>query len=191
MKTCCRFFILIILFSVFLFGCKTETPAAVPVSKPALPAPEKNTEISFIIEPEDFHKDKYGYMGIKYISHDQEKEKIKNRLEKKNAAAEDFEKAYKRIPEYGYIVLHIGRQDLMHANTKNYSGTVKKDNTIIYTYKGREGIPNIKGEDGNWWNIVKLPLRRDIETLLTVVLNDNKTGSSYSFAIKRVETVIK
>ncbi len=79
----------------------------------------------------------------------------------------------------------------MHANTKNYSGTIKKDNNVIYTYKGREGIPNIKGQDGNWWNIVKLPLRRDIENSLSVVLSDNKTGNTYDFKINRHETVIE
>ncbi len=187
-----KYFSLLILLPLILFiilsGCQTEKQAltaAVPVKKLQ---PEIKTEISYSIEPEKFIRDNYGYIGIKYLTHEEEKEKVRKRLEKNNASPVDFEKAYKRIPEFGYIVLHIGRQELMHANTKWYSCSVKKEGTTVLTYKGREGIPNIKGRDGNWWNIVKLPVRNDIITPLSVEITDNKKGSSYNFKINRIET---
>ena len=179
----------VLVFTLFS-ACKTETPVITePVQKQEPKTIPLNIKISYGIEPEKFIKDNYGYIGIKYYTYDQEKEKIKNRLEKKHAGAADFEKAYKKIPEFGYIVLHIGRQELMHANTKWYSCSVKKGNIPVFDYKGREGIPNIKGEDGNWWNIVKLPLRREIENSLSAVITDHKTGNSYSFKVNRIETV--
>ena len=185
-----KYLLLAVIAFTLISSCKTETPVIPePVQETPPPSPALNTTITYGIEPEKFIKDNYGYIGIKYYTRDEEKEKIKNRLEKKHAAAEDFEKAYRKIPEYGYIVLHIGRQDLMHANTKWYSCSVKRDNIPVFDYKGQEGIPNIKGEDGNWWNIVKLPLRREIESSLSAVITDHKTGNSYSFKVNRIETV--
>ncbi len=176
------------LFFLFLMtGCKTETTAVhEPVPEKPFQAPE--VKISYSIEPEELIRDNYGYIGIKYLTHEMEKEKISILLSKKNASREDFEKAYKRIPEYGYIVLSIGRQDLMHANTKWYSCTVKKNGNTVFDYRGKEGIPNIKGRDGNWWNIVKLPVNNEIDSELTVYIKDIKTDKSYSFKVMRIET---
>ena len=184
-----RYLLLPVIVFILITACKTETPVTPEPKKADPPVPAQNVVISYSIEPENFIKDSYGYIGIKYYTYDQEKEKIKKRLEKKNAGTEDFEKAYKKIPEFGYIVLHIGRQELMHANTKWYSCSVKRDSIPVFEYKGREGIPNIKGEDGNWWNIIRLPLRQEIGNSLSAVIADHKTGNSYSFKVNRVETL--
>lgn len=145
-------------------------------------------DITYKVEPEDFITDSYGYIGVKYLSYNDEKDRIKEKFTKKNTAPGKFEKAYQKIPPYGYIAIHIGRQNLMHANTKWYNYSVKKGTKTVIKSKGREGIPNIKGIDGNWWNIIKLPMEQDITETISINVSDTKTGKLYNFKIKRIET---
>jgi hypothetical protein len=174
---------------LILSGCKSESPVIVQEKHTPPPLAVEKIEVSYNVEPEKYSIDSFGYIGVEYFTNKQEKEKIKNRLDKKKALQEDYEKAYSRVPEFGNIVLHIGRKDLMHANTKWYSYSVRKGDKILLNLKGKEGIPNIRGKDGNWWNILKLPVRENIEDTLSVKIRDNKTANFYSFKVLRVETV--
>jgi len=180
-------FTLIILLNIS--GCKSEIPVIIQEKSPATTLTVEKIKVSYNVEPEKYIKDSFGYIGVEYLTNKQEKEKIKNRLDKKKALEKDYEKAYSRVPEFGNIVLHIGRKDLMHANTKWYSYSLKKRDKLLLNLKGKEGIPNIRGRDGNWWNIVKLPVRENIEDTLSVKIRDNKTANFYSFKVHRVETV--
>ena len=175
---------------ISISGCKTEKPALLIQKAIAPEPPKKEVVISFITNPKDFIKDNFGYTGIEYFTKEQVIEKIKTRLEKKNAPAEDYTKTYKKVPDFGNIILHIGRQDLMHANTKWYTCTVKNGKETHLSWKGKEGIPNIKGRDGNWWNTVKLPVKKEIADKLYITVKDNKTGDIYSFRILKIETVV-
>lgn len=179
-----------------LSGCESERPIIIgerPIiigeKSPSNPPTVKKTEVTYSVEPGKYIKDSFGYIGVEYFTTKQEKEKIKIRLDKKKAPMSDYEKAYNRVPEFGNIVLHIGRKDLMHANTKWYSYSLKQGDKLLLNLKGKEGIPNIRGRDGNWWNIVKLPVRENIEDTLSVEIIDNKTADFYNFKVLRVETV--
>ena len=46
-------------------------------------------------------------------------------------------------------MVKIGRRDLMHANTRWYDYVVTREGKAIIDREGAEGIPNIKGRDGN------------------------------------------
>lgn len=176
---------LAVIFMSVSTGCSTDKPVQTEtvreINPPSPPAPP--AVVIYKVIPEKFIRDIYGYIGIRYYTYEQEKEKIKIRLDKKNSGKEDYDKAYKRIPEFGNVTLHIGRKDLMHANTKWYNFSVKKGDICLIKLRGREGIPNIKGEDGNWWNIVKLPLTEEIPEELSVEIEDTKTGGIYKFRL--------
>ncbi len=167
-------------------GCRTDAPPLIV---------EKETEeiqqtvITYKVEPEDFIRDSSGYTGIEYLTREEAVKKIRLRLEKNKASLSDYEKACSKVPEFGNIILHIGRQELMHANTRWYIYTVKKGDEYIINRRGEEGIPNIKGRDGNWWNLISLPVNEEITDKLAVYIKDNKTGKIYSFVVRRFETL--
>jgi hypothetical protein len=178
-----------LLILVNISGCKTNTPIIIQEKPQIPPLAKEKIEVFYNVEPEKYITDNFGYIGVEYFTNKQEKEKIKNRLDKKKALQKDYEKAYSRVPEFGNIVLHIGRKDLMHANTKCYSYSVRKGEKVLLNLNGKEGIPNIRGRDGNWWNILKLPVRENIKDTLSVVINDNKTSKIYNFKVLRVESI--
>ena len=173
---------------LIILSCKTEPP-----QKPE--APKKNTEkqqtvIKFYVEPSQFYNDAYGYIGVGYQTKEEIWEKKRKILEKKNLPQEEHKKVQNGIPKNGIIAVHIGRKDLMHANTRFYSFSGSKNNKSIFMINGKEGIPNIKGRDENWWNIVEIPLNESIDSEISVRITDKKIEKEFTFKIIREEIII-
>ncbi|MBN1686342.1 MAG: hypothetical protein JW852_06780 [Spirochaetales bacterium] len=165
-------------------------PAPPPPPSPAEPEP-KITRISYSILPQDRYNDGYGYIGLEYLTRPQVLEKIKERLDTRNADADQYQKEYDKVPPGGHLVVHIGRNDLMHANTRWYAYTVIENGEVILARKGAEGIPNIKGRDGNWWNEVTIPLKAPIDDSIQVRVADTKQNLLYEFAVARLEEILE
>ncbi|MCP5514409.1 MAG: hypothetical protein H7A26_02970 [Spirochaetales bacterium] len=163
-------------------GCKTQP---VLKEKELPPPPEEKIEavITYRVEPSKFHTDEYGYTGAGYLTRDQQWEKIKTALDKKNASADLIKKENSKLPKTGTITIHIGRLELMHADTVWYTIAGKEKNKTIFTIKGKEGVPNIKGRDGNWWNTIEIPLHEEISSRIDITVTDRKTGREYNFSI--------
>lgn len=164
-----------------------------PVPPPPPPPerePEKVVRISFPILPRDRYDDKFGYISLEYLTRQEVLGKIKARLDKSEAESGDYEREYAKVPEGGHLVINIGRGDLMHANTRWYSYTVVKDAEVRIERSGEEGIPNIKGRDGNWWNVVTVPLKFLIDEMIEVRISDMKENLIYTFTVTRLEEVL-
>ena len=166
-------------------------PPSPPPKAPPPPAePEPIIVISFPVDPERRYEDKNGYVGIEYLTNEQVKELTKTRLEKRRAKAETFEKEYAKIPPGGHVVINIGRQDLLNANTKWYAAEIFEAGEEILIYRGEEGVPNVRGRDGNWWNTIALPLETPIEDYIEVRILDLRLELSYEFTVSRLETIL-
>jgi len=184
-----KYFTILITLILIISGCRTALqPAAESAQIPAGSENPVKTVISYQVEPSKFYHDEYGYTGADYSTREEQWNRLKNILDKKGAAHDEYGKAKTSIPEYGIITIHIGRQDLMHANTRWFHFSAKNNSKVLFSYKGQEGIPNIKGKDGNWWNIIELPLPEEITSKIDVMITDIKTGRNYPFTVKRLES---
>jgi hypothetical protein len=172
----------ILMLIILLSGCKSQPQ---PQEKAIPPLADKKSEavISFRVEPAKFYTDEYGYTGIGYSTREELWEKIKTTLDKKNASADIIQKENSKLPKIGTITIHIGRLELMHADTVWYTVTASKNSKTLFTVKGREGVPNIKGRDGNWWNTIEIPLHEEITSRIDITVTDKKTGREYGFAV--------
>ena len=162
-------------------------PLPAPPPRPAEPEPEKPVRISYPVLPQERYEDGHGYIGLEYLTRPDVLERIKSRLDKRNARADEYVKEYEKVPPGGHLVVDIGRKDLMHANTRWYDFTIIKDGKTIIRRNGVEGIPNIKGRDGNWWNEVIIPLEPVIEESIEVRIADRKQNLDYVFSVVRLE----
>ena len=163
-------------------------PAPEPEPEPeSEPEPEPPTLVSlYPIEPVDRYEDEYGYIGLRYETKEQVSQEVTERLDKRGADKNAYEKAYGDIKDGGMIVIDIGRQNLMHANTKWYSYRLELDGVMIYNRRGKEGIPNVKGRDGNWWNVIELAIESPINERLSVMITDHNIDGLYEFSVIHV-----
>ena len=189
-----------LIFSVLfiVLSCKTAAPIPEKIERAEKaekaiiisPAIETQTIIKFYVDPSVFYNDEFGYIGIGYQTKEEVWEKRKRFFANRNLSQADYEKVYNAIPKGGIISVHIGRKDLMHANTRYYVFNCSKNNRSIFRINGREGIPNIKGRDGNWWNIVELPLNEDVENVINVIVTDKRVNKDFNFRIIREEIIV-
>lgn len=164
-------------------------PVPPPPLEPA-PEPEKTIRITYPILPQARYEDRFGYIGLEYLTREEVLAKIKTRLDKRGADSDDYQREYGKVPEGGHLIINIGRSDLMHANTRWYFYTVAKDGETRIERGGVEGIPNIKGRDGNWWNVVTVPLKFLVEETIEVKIRDTMEELEYTFAVNRHEEIL-
>ena len=81
--------------------------------------------------------------------------------------------------------MHLGRLNLDHANTAWYSFRVTEGSAELIELDGKEGIPNVKGPDGNWWNDIELDLQQPLRRQIAVTVDDSKIGEIYAFFVRR------
>jgi hypothetical protein len=86
------------------------------------------------------------------------------------------------------LTVHIGRLELDHADTAWYGVTVTEGASTLINFVGEEGIPNIKGPDGNWWNDLDLVLPHPLTAELHITIHDMKINLAYAFILR--ETVL-
>jgi hypothetical protein len=129
------------------------------------PLPENPTPVvadTWDISPAEGYEDVFGYVRI------------------------DFTPA-ERTDDGGRVTVHLGRQGLDHANTAWYNFTVTEGSSSLLSLQGAEGIPNIKGPDGNWWNDIDLDLPKPVMREARVAIEDLKIGVTYVFTLRRVK----
>jgi hypothetical protein len=153
-------------------------------------APAYHSIVTYSILPQERYRDGFGYIELEYRTFETVKEAVTVRLTERDADREEYAEKYAEIPEGGYVVVHIGRQDLMHANTRWYSYRILTAGSVLLFRKGKEGIPNVRGRDGNWWNEVRLPLRTPIESAIDVTVTDERTGAAYDFMVRKSTEMI-
>jgi len=166
-----------------------------PIVEPAPPAepqpePLWVTVVSFPIEPTAEIEDKFGYMRIEYIEFTEAVEAIRNRLTRRDALEKQIERAISEIEPGGVVRVHIGRQELLHADTQWYDYAIEQSEAG-YDRQGVEGIPNIRGRDGNWWNVVDLPIFSPITDKINITIYDTRELVEYRYSVIRNERVVE
>jgi hypothetical protein len=187
LKNYINLFCLLLLLSLIL-SCKT-TPKKEP-ENPVVKQPKTVKIEKFYVEPYKFYKDNYGYIGVSYLTRNEIWEKKKILLEKRDAPEIAFEAEKKRLPKEGLITFHIGRFDIMHANTAWYVFSAYKNKKLIFSVKGKEGLPNIKGGDGNWWDAVEIPLDEHVDSKIEIIVKDNKNEKEFLFELIKEEIIV-
>ena len=140
-------------------ACTTVCPVLPAAPAPAVqkqPAVERRE-----VSPAEGYQDGYGYVRLEFLP-----------------------PGAPGLPAGGRLVVHLGRQRLEHANTIWYSFRVTEGTAELLNIAGAEGIPNIKGPDGNWWTDVDLDLPRPFSRPLRVIVNDARTGIAYTFTVR-------
>lgn len=166
-------------------------PPPPPPQEPiTLPKAELIVKTSYPVNPIERFTDAFGYIGLEYLTKGEAEDRAKARLSRRGVGPDELEKVLAKIPDGGHLLVHIGRQDLLHANTLLYSYIVMSGDKMIISRKGRDGIPNIKGRDGNWWNVVTIPLDNPIDESISVRITDTKIEKTYEFSVDRTEQVM-
>lgn len=168
-----------------------EPPPPPPPEPEPAPEPEHKIVITFEVAPEAEMRDDFGYLRIEYLTNEEARESVSQSLEKRRASQVSVERAIAEVPAGGKIRVHIGRQDLMHANTRWYSYSMSIGSETLLEKGGVEGIPNVRGRDGNWWNTVELPVDDPIFEPLDLSVLDSRADVEYAFTITRVETIVQ
>ena len=164
------------------------TPPSEPEPEPVIVVLETPpVTVTYPISPPIEYKDQFGYVGLEYLTQDQVIETTVAKLKKNGSDSERIDTATQKIPSGGHLLVHLGRQDLMHANTKWYSFQILRGDKVVFEKSGEEGIPNVKGKDGNWWNVITLPLREEIDDSINIQIRDNHIDLIYDFTVSRIE----
>jgi hypothetical protein len=138
-----------------LTSCATR-----PVPPAPAPRPQPAVE-SWVVSPAGGYEDSYGYVRLEFQP-----------------------PGTPGLPAGGRLVVHLGRQGLAHANTIWYRFRVTEGAADLLDVPGGEGIPNVKGPDGNWWNDVILDLPGPFSRPLRVTVEDSRTGITYAFTVR-------
>jgi hypothetical protein len=138
-------------------GVPGKPPAPPPPPAPLAPVPVP------VVDPADGYTDELGYVRLEYRAAD---------------ARSTTDPAPARI------VVHIGRRALLDANTAWYTVVVSEEAKELLRVAGEEGIPNVKGPDGNWWSEIPLDLPRPPARQTEVRVDDTRSGRSYLFTIR-------
>jgi hypothetical protein len=141
--------------------------ASAPVAQAPLDEPEQRPArevITWEISPKQGHVDEFGFVRLDF--------------QPPGSAAD--------LPPGGRLTVHLGRLRLDHANTIWYSFAVTEGRSPLVLLIGQEGIPNVKGPDGNWWNDVILDVPSAFPREVRVEVRDGKTGLVYAFTVRKV-----
>jgi hypothetical protein len=159
---------LLIAMALIAMSCTTTRIAQPPREEPPrIEEPEQHGEkepVSWEILPARGFSDVYGYVNLDFQPPD----------------------AGPGLPPGGRITIHLGRHSLDHANTVWYRFLVEENSTALLLRSGEEGIPNIKGPDGNWWSDIDLDVPSPFPDALRVTVEDEKSGLVYAFTLRRV-----
>ena len=134
--------------------------STVPLTPPPAAAPQPPAVQSWEVSPAEGYTDRFGYVRLEFLP-----------------------PGPPGILPGGRLMVHLGRQSLHLANTVWFSFKVTEGATVLLSVAGEEGIPNIKGPDGNWWNDMSLDLPKPISNPIRVTADDAGTGMTYTFTV--------
>jgi hypothetical protein len=153
-------------FSVFLtallLSCHTTRVAE------SVPQP-REVVVGWEVTPAEGYEDQLGFVRMDF------------------APPDELREAQSMIPVGGRLTVHLGYRSLLDANTVWYSFEISEGSRVRLRLDGEEGIPNIKGPDGYWWNDVDLDLLQPVTGEIRVVVSDKRSRAAYAFSLRRLE----
>jgi hypothetical protein len=149
------------LLALALGAASCATPPSPPPAPPPPVVEKPRPPERWVISPAQGYDDRYGYVRLEYIP-----------------------PGPPGVPPGGRLLVDMGRQGLSHANTAWYRFEVREGTAVLLDQFGEEGIPNVKGPDGNWWTDEPLDLPRPLRGPLSVTVDDGKTGITYAFEVR-------
>jgi hypothetical protein len=168
-------------FSVFLtaavLSCHT-----VKVAEP-MPQP-REVVVDWEVTPADGYEDQLGFVRMDFAPPDELREALAARAGPENPNQHEEQPV---IPAGGRLTVHLGYRNLLDANTVWYSFEITEGSRIRLRLDGEEGIPNVKGPDGYWWNDVDLDLLQPVTGGIRVVVSDKRSRAAYTFSLRRLE----
>jgi hypothetical protein len=158
-------------------GLGTARPPQAARQAPLMAEPQQQTrEITtgWQISPAAGYADSFGYMILDYAPPEKLREAPAARAGRGS------------IPAGGRLTIRMGRLNIAHANTIWYAIEVSEGSRSLVRLKGEDGIPNVRGQDGNWWNDLDIDLSEPVAREIRVTVEDAKIGASYIFTLRRL-----
>lgn len=156
------------LFPVLVNLSCTSLPPAPPPAPPPL-----QEVVTWEITPAEGYQDEQSYVTLEYAS-----------LEALEAAAAGEPDA--PVPAGGRLTVHLGYRILEDANTAWFRFEVAEGPQTLLRLNGEQGVPNVKGLDGYWWNDVMLDLAAPITEEARVRIHNKKNEVDYVFALRKL-----
>lgn len=153
-----------VLLSTVLLSCHTTKVAE------SVPLP-RQVVVGWEVTPADGYEDQLGFVRMDF------------------AAPDELRDEQSVIPAGGRLTVHLGYRNLLDANTVWYSFEITEGSRVRLRLDGEEGIPNIKGPDGYWWNDVELDLLQPVTSEIRVVVSDKRSRAAYAFSLRRLERI--
>jgi hypothetical protein len=150
--------------AAFTVSCSTVPVAPPPREERVEEKPTVKEVISWQVSPAEGYADEYGFVRLDFTPPDGEAAPAPG----------------------GRLTVHLGRHSLAHADSAWYGIVIEEGKDVLLDFSGREGIPNVKGPDGNWWNDVLIDLSAPISREIGVTVSDRMTGVGYRFTVRRL-----
>ena len=136
--------------ALFTVSCATA-PVPPPPQERAEELPAVKEVSSWTVTPAEGYEDEFGFVTLDFAppgradSSDVPGGAPPGRAETADAPG-------------GRLTVHLGRRSMAHADSAWYAIRVREGGDVLLDFAGKEGIPNVKGPDGNWWNDVIIDL---------------------------------
>lgn len=124
--------------------------------------------------------------SIQYEDYETIKRKEKDKLDLLMVRPEEYEKAYNKIPQGGWIVISITGFDIESVNPENFTYIVKKGDKEILRVNGNYGgdaVPDGCRAPVSWTNFDMINLNEPITDSLDFYIIDNISSIRNDFKI--------
>lgn len=124
--------------------------------------------------------------SIEYEDYETLKRKSKDKLDLLMVRPEEYEEAYNKIPQGGWIVIRITGFDIESVNPENFTYIVKKGDREILRVNGDyrgDAIPDGCRAPVSWTNHDIIPLNEPITDSLDFYIIDNISSTRNDFKI--------
>jgi len=139
---------------------------------PPAPSPPRTQElVVWEISPAEGFRDERSYVTLEYCP----PQRLRQSAEAQRG----------QVPVGGRLTVHLGYRSLADANTIWFRFEAAEGSRDLCRVKGEEGIPNVKGLDGYWWNDVELDLPEPVGSEARVVIHNAKYDLDYVFIVRR------
>ena len=144
-------------------------------SAPPEPPPPKVREVvTWEILPADGYQDEKSYVTLEYAP-----------PETLRASAAELPEGQPAAPAGGRLTVHLGYRNLGDANTAWFRFEAAEGARVLVRFDGEQGVPNVKGLDGYWWNDVQLDLPEPVVAEARVAVHNRKYAVDYIFSLRR------
>jgi len=142
---------------------------------PEPPPPQVREVVTWQISPADGYQDEKSYVTLEYAP-----------PETLRASAEELPYGQPAALAGGRLTVHLGYRNLADANTAWFRFEATEGARVLVRFDGEQGVPNVKGLDGYWWNDVQLDLQAPVAAEARVAVHNRKYAVDYIFRLRKL-----